>query len=676
MSVHSRPFNPSWLPRLNHRWASTMPMSKRFCTWSLPRWIAAFAAVLFTALGASPAFAQSFSYTNTVNATLSENATPCTNPLQRTYNVTDVFTVGDVDIGMRGSHTYRGDLVMTLEHPDGTRVQVVNGGGSIFGNNFNFRLDDDELQVVNTDGNGTNHTTGGNFQNNFSPNNPLSAFNGKPANGTWTLEICDQFNGDSGTFFHSILFLEAAAGPANRADLSLTKTVNNGTPSNGNLVTYRLTVTNSASSDLTTSATIIDLLPNGAQYFNATGDGDYDPVTGIWETDAIAPGETRQLFIEATVTATAGATITNTAEIATSDEDDPDSTPGNGATSEDDYDTASFTVFGPRVAGTPPTLICPDGQLPFAWSNGDWAVGDDNNDVTVPDLGPVNWDLNLPAGASWLSIGTYGGAHPRLTNVPQSTLSLSVAVEFTNPTQLATIVIDIGEVTEGVQFTVFDVDFIFNDFADFIRVTGQLNGAPAPDPVLTNGISNYVVGNEAFGDAGSGDPQADGNVVVTFDDPIDTITIEYGNHSLAPADPDGQAIQFPGQFNFCRPVADVMVLKSSEVISDGLTTGDDDPFAIPDAVLRYCIQVSNGGSATARDVIATDDLPSSVVYNPGTLRSGATCDGASTVEDDDAAGADESNPFGASYSGGTVTMAISQLDDGNAAAFTFEATVQ
>ena len=44
---------------------------------------------------------------------------------------------------------HRGDLRITLQSPAGTRVQLVNGDtGSIDGNNFNVRLDDDQARLL------------------------------------------------------------------------------------------------------------------------------------------------------------------------------------------------------------------------------------------------------------------------------------------------------------------------------------------------------------------------------------------------------------------------------------------------------------------------------------------------------------------------------------------------
>jgi hypothetical protein len=57
------------------------------------------------------------------------------------------------------------------------------------------------------------------------------------------------------------------------------------------------------------------------------------------------------------------------------------------------------------------------------------------------------------------------------------------------------------------------------------------------------------------------------------------------------------------------------------------------------------------------------------------MLSGSSCGTAATVEDDDAAGADESDPIGASFSGGTVTANAASLTNGTSIALVFRATV-
>lgn len=154
--------------------------------------------------------------TNTQTATISETVTPCNTPLLRTFNVTNAFTVADVNLGVLLSHTYRGDLLMYLTSPLGTRIQFFTGTGTT-ANNFNVLLDDSAAASV-TGHNANDSVTVAPYQRQFQPSSSFTGFNGQNAVGTWTLEICDRFNQDSGVFQRSDLIITPAP-----ATLSITK---------------------------------------------------------------------------------------------------------------------------------------------------------------------------------------------------------------------------------------------------------------------------------------------------------------------------------------------------------------------------------------------------------------------------------------------------------------------
>ncbi|XVJ64602.1 MAG: DUF11 domain-containing protein [Sphingopyxis sp.] len=629
-------------------------------------------------LASNPAAAQTTTtYSNTTAGTIS-NATPCTTPLVRNITVAASYIVGDVDIGVLATHSWRGDLRITLQSPAGTRVQLVNGDtGSIDGNNFNVRLDDAAAQAVNTDGNGANHAaTAPPYQNVFSPDAPLAAFNGEASAGTWRLEICDQFpSADNGNFVRADLYLTSV--PANYADLSLSKTVSNASPAAGASINYVLSVASAgASTQTATAVTVQDTLPAGFTFTAATGFGTYNNATGVWTVGSVPPGTTRTITISGTVAATAGASVTNVAEISAASAFDVDSIPGNGAAGEDDQASAVFTVSGTRTAGTPPTLVCPAGLTVHDWDTAPWTAGTTSASYPLAAIGTMNFDIAISGGA-FLNNATYGGPSPTRQNVVTGGLSpaqfsIFEIVDMTSQSGSVSSTIALPTAVPGAQFRLFDIDYAAGQFADRVTVTGSFNGAPVI-PTLTNGIGNYVIGNSAYGDATAGDNSANGNVVVTFTAPVDTIVIDYGNHSLAPSNPGQQAIAIH-DISLCRPVANLAIAKTSSVVSDPVN-GTANPKAIPGATMRYCLLVTNGGSATATAVSVADPLPPTVVFVAGSLRSGTTCAGATTVEDDNAAGADESDPVGASFAAATVAAAAPTLAPGAALAIAFQVTV-
>jgi uncharacterized repeat protein (TIGR01451 family) len=643
--------------------------------WLHRRAVACLAFVIFC-LMPSLASAQAISqFTNSTTGAINA-ATTCTAPLVRNFTVGTSFTLSDVDIGILATHSFRGDMQMTLQSPSGTRVQIVNGdANAVGGDNFNVRLNDDGTQLVNTDAAAGNHTTTAPpYQNNFIPNAALSAFNGQNALGTWRLEICDLFpTADDGTFTRADLYLTQAV---NGADLSLTKTVSNAAPTSGANVIYTLSVNNAAGSALTaTGVTVLDTLPAGVTFVSATGTGTYNNATGIWTVGSLAPNSTATISITVTVTASSGATITNGAEVRTSSVPDADSTPNNNSTTEDDDAFVNFTVSGTRTAGVAPVLTCPVGSTVHDWDSISWPAGTTGGSYALTAIGTMNFNIGISGGV-FLNNATYGGLSPARQNVVTGGLSpaqfsIFEIVDMTSQSGAVTNTISLPTAVPGVQFRLFDIDYNAGQFADRVTVTGTFNGAPVT-PVLTNGIANYVIGNSAFGDGTSADNSGNGNVVVTFNSPVDNIVIVYGNHSLAPADPGQQAIAIH-DFTFCRPQANLSVTKVSTVVSDGVSATN--PKAIPAAIMRYCILVSNAGSATATSVSITDALPANITFIPGSLLSGTSCASATTAEDDNAIGTDETDPFGVSVAGTNLTGTAASLGPNAAFAIIFNATV-
>ncbi|MCR9296254.1 MAG: DUF11 domain-containing protein, partial [bacterium] len=125
------------------------------------------------------------------------------------------------------------------------------------------------------------------------------------------------------------------------ADLSLSKTVDNATPNVGENVTFTITTRN-AGVDPATGVTVLDQLPSGLSYVSSTANvGTYNPNTGIWNIGNIAVNQTVTLTLVAT--STNDEPVTNTAEVNTSDQSDPNSTPGNNDPNEDDQDSVVVT---------------------------------------------------------------------------------------------------------------------------------------------------------------------------------------------------------------------------------------------------------------------------------------------------------------------------------------------
>lgn len=577
--------------------------------------------LLLSVLCTTLASAQTSSYSNTTSGSIN-NSTSCSSPLTRTFSIGSALVVDDVNIGIRVTHSWRGDLRFTLISPSGTRVQIVNspGGSNNSVDDFNVLLDDEAAGGSVSSYTSSAGSSAPPYTVNLTPQSSLSAFDGENAAGVWTLEICDVYpQADNGSFIRADLYI-TQAGP--RADLSLSKTVNTSSPSRGATVSYTISVTNSSSSTLSASGvTVRDVLPGGISFVSAnSANGTYSASNGIWTlANSLAPGASATLTINATVTASQGAAVENWAEVWSSSANDSDSTPGNNSQNEDDDASATFTVSGSRTAGTPPSLSCPVGSNVFNWDSRSWSAGSLSNSYTQNNIGQISWDIAINNG-SFQSIAQLGGQNPALQNngntggITPAEYSLSLFTDFTTrSSNNATAVIGLPTPVPGLQFRIFDVDYSAGAYADMITVTGTTNGTTVY-PTLTNGVSNWVSGNIAVGDGQSPNDSADGTIWVTFNVPVDTVTIEYGNHSTAPNNPATQAIAIH-DVTLCNPQAGIKISKSSTNYNDGTNP----LFHLPATDVIYTLSVTNDKSATLTTdtVLVIDPLPSQLTFFNG-----------------------------------------------------------
>ncbi|MEH6791547.1 proprotein convertase P-domain-containing protein [Parasphingorhabdus sp.] len=603
-------------------------------------------------------------YSNSSTIAIPDNACPAT--VNRTFSVGTSYLVGDVDIGILLDHTYRRDLRITLTSPTGTVVTLMDflGGAA---DNLNVRFDDEA-----SGGTIASHTSNDPltpvYNSTKIPQASLSAFDGENAQGTWTLRICDQQGVDVGSFRRADLYVTQLP-PF--ADLSLSKSFG---ATSSNTGKYTLSVTNAAASTLTaTGVTVSDTLPAGVTLTSTSGTGTFSG--GIWTLGtAIAPGQTVTIELNVTITATSG-TITNNAQIRSSSAYDFDSTPNNGVTGEDDYATVSFTAGGRLPGYVPPlTTVCSiTNQINFSWAAPTtWspaaALG---NSYSVPGLGNIVFAVTPPP--SGFTNGTPSITTDNSGGGPAGTQALYFYMNNGNETHVSSTTLTLPTAVPGLQFKIFDIDFAASQFTDKVTVTGTYNGATVL-PTLSNNTANYVSGNSVIGDGASGATDPFGNVVVTFTSPVDSVTVIYGNHLPTTPTASGNQAMSIHDFTFCRPSTTLSVTKISSILSDPVN-GTTNPKRIPGAVVQYCILINNSGSATANAVAATDNLAGPFTYVPGSMRSGSNCGSAASVEDDNASGADESDPYGASLAGSIITATAAALAPVSSFALTFQVTI-
>ncbi|MDA1087409.1 MAG: S8 family serine peptidase [Verrucomicrobia bacterium] len=124
------------------------------------------------------------------------------------------------------------------------------------------------------------------------------------------------------------------------ADLSLTKQVNDTSPSVGDTIAYTVVVSN-AGPNAAAELRIQDVLSGLSNVVSAVSTGIYDVSSGIWSNVSLPADGTASLVISGQVVSLT--IITNTAEVVSVEQGDPDSTPGNGLEAEDDQDSVVVT---------------------------------------------------------------------------------------------------------------------------------------------------------------------------------------------------------------------------------------------------------------------------------------------------------------------------------------------
>ncbi len=108
-----------------------------------------------------------------------------------TLAVPDNAVLSDVNIDLSITHSFDGDLVLSLIGPDNTAVILSNRRGS-GGDNFTNTVFDDQATTPIASGTAP-------FTGSFRPDQPLSGFEGKNTQGTWTLKVVDAAGVDTGT---------------------------------------------------------------------------------------------------------------------------------------------------------------------------------------------------------------------------------------------------------------------------------------------------------------------------------------------------------------------------------------------------------------------------------------------------------------------------------------------
>ena len=455
----------------------------------------------------------------------------------------------------------------------------------------------------------------------------------------------------------------------NDADLVTGKTVNNGTPNEGDTIVYTLTLTNSGPNQAT-NLTLTDQLPAGVTYVSDDGAGAYASGTGVWTIGTLNNGATATLNITATVdVGTSGNTITNTITVVSADQtdsnttaDDPSEdivvgndadlvtgkTVDNNAPNEGDtiIYTLTLTNNGPAQATNLSitdllpagiTYVSDDGAGAYASGTGLWTIGTLNSGATAT--------LNITAT---VDVGTSG-------NTIINTITVVSADQTDSNTTPDDPSEDIVVGNDADLVTGKTVDNNAPNEGDTIIYTLTLtNNGPAQATNLSitdllpagvtyvsdDGAGAYASGTGLWtiGTLNSG-ATATLNITATVDAGTSgsTITNTVTNIILDQTDSDATADD---------PSEDITVGNGADLVT-GKTVDNGTPNE-GDTIV-YTLTLTNSGPNQATNLTLTDQLPAGVTY-----------------VSDDGAGA---------YASGTGLWTIGTLNNGATATLNITATV-
>jgi len=342
------------------------------------------------------------------------------------------------------------------------------------------------------------------------------------------------------------------------ADLVLVQTVSDSTPNLGESVTLTVTVNNQGP-DAATGVTVRNLLPPELSLVSATPSrGTYNAATGIWTIGEIANGQ--GVTLQLIVTPIASGDIVSTAEVATADQFDPNSTPGNNVPGENDQ--ASVTIT--------PQLI--DLSLDLQISN---ALPNVNQTVTYQLI------LNNagPSTATGVQVG--------------SQLPPIVRIISTTPTSgnfnAATGIWTVGSVGPGAAARLTIIAQVIEPGSGV--ATAEVIAADQPD--IDSTPNNQDPTEDDFASVVFNTPVADLSLLITVDDPTpdrnQTITFTITVNNSGPDDATGIVVtnRLPSNFNF-----------SGSSASTGVYTPSAGTWVIPALAAGQSATLSYSGRAT------------------------------------------------------------------------------
>ena len=226
-----------------------------------------------------------------------------------------------------------------------------------------------------------------------------------------------------------------AIDPVASADLSLTITPPTQTPNLGANATFTLTLTNGGP-DTATNITVTDVIPAGLVVQSSDPDSGTTYASNVWTILSLASGASVTLEIVAQVND--ANLLTYSAQVTASDVADPDSTPNNNVTTEDDQASVTVDAVTPTSADLS-LAITPPTQTPNVGQNATFLLTLTNSgpdaatNITVTDVIPAGMVFQSANAASGTNYASSVWTIPGLASGANVTLEVVARVDVNTP---------------------------------------------------------------------------------------------------------------------------------------------------------------------------------------------------------------------------------------------------
>ena len=426
------------------------------------------------------------------------------------------------------------------------------------------------------------------------------------------------------------------------ADLSLTKIVSNNTPQLNTNVTYTITAHN-AGPNIASGVTVNEMLPAGLIYVSSTpSQGSYSNISGLWNIGTIPVNSSVTLQVTAQVTGVSA--ISNKAEIKSSNQSDPNSTPDNNQPGENDQ--ASVTV-------TPITTA--DLSMHKVVSPLNPNVGDTlTYIVKVKNAGPANATGvvakdSLPSGLTFVSSSVTQG----LYNVTNGNWTVGAVANGDSATlQVKAIVVSAGFITNIAGITGSDQpDNSGSDRFDSVTVPQKIadvsvsknvsNSNPTPGQNVTYSIKVHNAGPNSATGVVVNDKLPSGLSFVSAVPSQGIYTASDGNWQVGTIHAaDSASLSLVATVNSSSQIFNKALLtvmhESDPTLGDhadsvgiqaqsadlNITKTVSDSLPSDGATITYAVKVHNNGPVAATNVKVTDVLNSGFIYQSHTATVG------------------------------------------------------